>query len=517
MWAIYTRPAITRIDQIISSVTKYMDAIFNERALPNCQFFAKQRLPVSDNYLKEIPMVIKLILSSLLILLCLAKPCYSASSKLALVIGNSDYAEAPLNNPVNDARDMAQALRGLGFEVIIRENQSQEGMNEAAREFGDRLGEGMVGLFFYAGHGMQVKGKNYLIPVQSGIKREDEVPYRAFDVNQLLAKMESAHNGLNLVVLDACRNNPFERSFRSGEEGLAPMDAPTGTLIAYAAKPGTKSKDSDASGNNGLYTGTLLKYIHTMPQLKIEELLKKVRIDVKKASGEQQATWEEGGLENDFCFAGCEFPPIPPIINPISEKNFEPEMVKLPTGISIGKYEVTQGQWRAVMGINPSHFSNCGDNCPVEMVSWNDTQVFIAKLNSMTGKHFRLPTLEEWFHACFGKEQDDGFNFCGNQGSKMSGWTADDSKSETISETMTHPVGEKEPTNFGLYDMIGNVAEHTSSCNNDGNCAGRMIVGWHFETAPWDFGSYFANRTEWFSPTARVKQVGFRIVLDQAR
>jgi len=253
----------------------------------------------------------------LLLLLSLAQPCFAAG-KLALVIGNSTYAEAPLLNPVNDARDMAKALRGLGFEVIIRENQSQEGMNEAAREFGDRLGEGMVGLFYYAGHGMQVKGKNYLIPVQSGIKREDEVPFRAFDVNQLLAKMESAHNGLNLVVLDACRNNPFERSFRSGEEGLAPMDAPTGTLIAYAAKPGTKSKDSDASGNNGLYTGTLLKYINTMPYLKIEELLKKVRLDVKKASGEQQATWEEGGLENDFCFSGCGLSPnLPPALAPI--------------------------------------------------------------------------------------------------------------------------------------------------------------------------------------------------------
>ena len=164
--------------------------------------------------------------------------------RLALVIGNSDYREAPLRNPVNDARSMTRALQKLGFTVIAKENLTQEGMNEAVREFGDRLTSGTVGLFYFAGHGMQVKGKNYLIPIQSGIKCEDEVPYRAFDANQVLAKMDSARNGLNLVILDACRNNPFERSFRAGQEGLAPMDAPSGTLIAYAAKPGMRSKDS---------------------------------------------------------------------------------------------------------------------------------------------------------------------------------------------------------------------------------------------------------------------------------
>ncbi len=228
----------------------------------------------------------------------------SSMKKLALVIGNSNYSEAPLKNPVNDARSIARTLQNLGFTVIAKENLTQEGMNEAVREFGDKLGEGMIGLFYFAGHGMQVKGKNYLIPVNSGIKREDEVPFSAFDANRLLAKMDSAHNGLNLVILDACRNNPFERSFRSGGEGLAPMDAPSGTLIAYAAKPGMKSKDSNSGGNNGLYTGTLLKYLAT-PNLTIESLFKKVRIEVKNSSGGEQVSWEEGGLESDFCFAGC--------------------------------------------------------------------------------------------------------------------------------------------------------------------------------------------------------------------
>ncbi len=241
------------------------------------------------------------------------QPCHAVVRKLALVMGNSHYEEAPLENPVNDARDMANALTGLGFEVILKEDQGKAGMDRAVREFGNRLGEGMVGLFYFAGHGMQVKGKNYLIPVQSGIRREDEVPYNAFDVNQLLAKMDSAHNGLNLVILDACRNNPFERSFRSGLVGLASMDAPMGTLIAYAAKPGTKSKDGTIGGKNGLFTGILLKYMATMPHLPIGELLIKVRTEVKQASGGEQYTWEEGGLENEFCFAGCNRQPTLPV------------------------------------------------------------------------------------------------------------------------------------------------------------------------------------------------------------
>ena len=145
----------------------------------------------------------------------------SKESRVALVIGNGAYESSPLANPVNDARAMASALTTSGFKVTKLENASREQMAVAIREFGDSLIGGGEGLFFFAGHGMQVKGRNYLIPTKSSIQREDEVEYNAIDANAILSKMESAHNRLNIMILDACRNNPFGRSFRSSASGLA--------------------------------------------------------------------------------------------------------------------------------------------------------------------------------------------------------------------------------------------------------------------------------------------------------
>ncbi len=231
----------------------------------------------------------------------------TAIKKLALIIGNQSYGDASLKNSINDAIGMSDALSSLGFEVLAYKDLNQKQMRQVAREFGDRLRQdkNTVGLFYFAGHGMQVEGVNYLIPINTEIEREDEVQSRAFNANDILKKMSSAQNSLNIVILDACRTNPFERSFRSGNEGLAPMNAPKGTLIAYAAKPGTKSKDSDPSGQHGLFTGTLLQYIQK-PGYKIEALFKKVRQEIDKVSKGKQTSWEEGGLLNDFCFNGCE-------------------------------------------------------------------------------------------------------------------------------------------------------------------------------------------------------------------
>lgn len=255
-----------------------------------------------------------------------------ATRKLALVIGNDDYPEAPLRNPLNDARDMAAMLARLGFEVIHEDNRNKQQMEELVRRFGDRLRPGMVGMFYFAGHGIQLKDHNYLIPVQSGIQREDEVPYHAFDVGQLLSKMESAGNNSNLVFLDACRDNPFARGFRSATftGGFSFGDAPSGTLIAYAAKSGMKSKDGDRQ--NGLYTEALLKRMAT-PGLKITDLLIEVRNEVKRATNGSQIPWEEVGLESNFCFAGCgsqppspaPAPEAPPAPRPVSPDAAEQE------------------------------------------------------------------------------------------------------------------------------------------------------------------------------------------------
>jgi hypothetical protein len=219
--------------------------------------------------------------------------------RVAMVIGNSAYELAPLKNPVNDARDIAHALTTLGFEVSYKEDLNQKDMKRAIREFGAQIRKGGVGLFYYAGHGVQVNGVNYLIPVDAKVESEEEVEYECVDAGFVLAQMESAGNTMNIMILDACRNNPFARSFRSPSRGLAQMKAPSGTLIAYATAPGSVASDGNAK--NGIYTQELLKSMLT-PNLSIEEFFKRVRISVRNLTQDKQTPWESSSLTCDFYF-----------------------------------------------------------------------------------------------------------------------------------------------------------------------------------------------------------------------
>lgn len=219
--------------------------------------------------------------------------------KVALVIGNSNYMDAPLKNPVNDATDMAKALKKLGFSVTLKTDADQRTMKQSIRAFGKQLAKGGVGLFYFAGHGIQYSGRNYLIPVHAEVQSEADVEYEAVDAGRVLAQMERAGNNLNIIILDACRNNPFARSFRSADKGLAKMDAPTGSILAYSTAPGSVA--ADGTGRNGLYTSKLLKHMAT-PNVKIENVFKKVRIDVVKDSGKKQTPWESSSLMGDFYF-----------------------------------------------------------------------------------------------------------------------------------------------------------------------------------------------------------------------
>jgi len=220
--------------------------------------------------------------------------------RIALVIGNGAYPTSPLKNPPNDARAVSGTLLGCGFQVQTLVDATLSRMESALRTFGQSLKAGGVGLFYYAGHGMQVKGINYLIPVGADITEEDEVRFKALDADQVLAKMESAANGLNLMILDACRNDPFGRSWhRGGPGGLAQMDAPTGTYIAFATAPGKTA--SDGAGENGLYTQHLLRALQ-QPGLKVEEVFKQVRVGVRQASRDQQVPWDISSLTGEFYF-----------------------------------------------------------------------------------------------------------------------------------------------------------------------------------------------------------------------
>jgi len=224
-----------------------------------------------------------------------------SEKKLALVIGNGNYAVSILSNPENDARAMADVLRKLGFIVIEYENLNQAQIKYVIDDFGLRLKGNDVGLFYYAGHGIQAKGYNYLIPVDAQLKTEEQVEYDCVRADRILALMETSGTKINIIILDACRNNPFERSWTRSTtgKGLAFMSAPRGTLIAYATAPGSTA--SDGSGMNGLYTSALLESIQ-IPDLTIIQMFQNVRNIVTKKSNDQQTPWESTSLTADFYF-----------------------------------------------------------------------------------------------------------------------------------------------------------------------------------------------------------------------
>jgi hypothetical protein len=219
----------------------------------------------------------------------------------ALVIGNATYKSSPLANPVNDARLMETALKASGFQVVKAENVNLRDMRRVVRDFGDRLkASGGVGLFYFAGHGVQVRGENYLISVDSDIRNEDEVADDSLNAQLVLEKMRSAGNRMNLVILDACRNNPFVVKSRAASTGLATMNAPSGSLVAFSTSPGGVS--SDGAGANGLYTRHLARILR-QPGLPVEEVFKQVRSAVRRDSHEQQTPWENTALEGQFYFS----------------------------------------------------------------------------------------------------------------------------------------------------------------------------------------------------------------------
>lgn len=227
-------------------------------------------------------------------------------TRIALVIGNSDYKFAKsLPNPVNDAKDVSDKLRSLGFEVYSGTNQSKQDMMQLIRDFGTRLVQTQgVGLFFYAGHGLQYRGNNYLVPIDADIASEDEIEYESVDVGRLLAKMEAAKNNLNIIILDACRNNPFASKWNVTRDagdggGLAKMDAPSGSYLIFATEPGKVA--SDGEGRNGLFTSSLLNNIDK-PNITLERLTKLVGNEVKEKSKNVQIPWTQGLVLGDFYF-----------------------------------------------------------------------------------------------------------------------------------------------------------------------------------------------------------------------
>lgn len=703
--------------------------------------------------------------------------------RLALVIGNATYKSSPLANPVNDARAMADKLRSLGFDVIQRENLKTREIGAVYREFRSKIQPGGTALVFYAGHGLQFKGQNYFPAVDSDINSEEDVPLQSLNLSQLLDNMEEAKAGVSLVFLDACRDNPFARRFRSATRGLAKVEAASGTLIFYATKPGSVAADGD--GKNGTYTEALLAQM-SEPGVPVELMHKKVINRVVGKTKGKQEPWAEGSLRGDFYFifkgpttvdiqnaldpdaeawkaaealntasayraylesypdgrfaAGAkiklsdpnrlaaEKPAAKPPAEPIAQ-NFRPsgedpesqfwaevkgsgsreyydaylkqypkgkyvalarleikkqddkdkadkaredaerkadqarqeaaqkqlaeqqrqeqqrsehdsweaakagdsvasystylesypkgqfaplaqaarqkaerlavdrekkekqeklaverqaaerekqeaeirrkaaeqerlaaekaakemypgkvfrdcsdcpDMVMIPAGsfdmggtesdekpvhrvtlksFAMGKTEVTQAQWQAVMGSNPSDFKQCGGDCPVENVSWDDAQEFIRRLNAKTGKNYRLPSESEWEYACRAGSRDD---YCGGNNLDAVGWYGAYATPVGNSAKTTNPVARKQANAWGLYDMSGNVWEWTQDCWNasyggapsdgsawtSGSCTQRVARGASWFTGPQYARSAYRSR---YTSTNRYNSVGFRL------
>lgn len=251
--------------------------------------------------------------------------------RVALVIGNAGYKSvAPLKNPVNDATDVAAALKNLGFEVTLGTDLEQREMKRLIREFGQKLKSGGTGLFYYAGHGVQLRGFNYLIPVNAEIASEADIDDLAVNLNLVLGLLDEAGNDLNIIVLDACRNNPFARSVRSAADGLAQVNAPTGTLVAYSTAPGSVAHDG--ANRNGTYTEALLKQMR-VPNLNITEMFQEVRKQVRQQTGGKQVPWESSSLEGNFYFAGRSATPLAPPVT-LNADVPRPKAPATPAGVS---------------------------------------------------------------------------------------------------------------------------------------------------------------------------------------
>ncbi len=236
----------------------------------------------------------------LLLLAALAGTPAHAERRVALVIGNSAYTFGALANPKNDAELMAKTLTAVGFEVTRLIDADQKSMKRAMIEFGRTLrGSDSVGLFYYAGHGVQVDGENYLIPIGAEIKDEREVAVEAVAVGELLKTMERAAARINIAILDACRNNPFASASRSGSRGLARVDAAAGTIVAYATAPGDVA--ADGSGGNSPYAAALASAIGE-GGVPIEDVFKRTRRSVLASTGNKQTPWESSSLTGDFYF-----------------------------------------------------------------------------------------------------------------------------------------------------------------------------------------------------------------------
>jgi formylglycine-generating enzyme required for sulfatase activity len=483
------------------------------------------------------------------------------ASRFALVIGNADYQNvASLKNPVNDATDMATVLKSLGFEVVLKHNADMRTMVNAVQGFGTRLRNGDVGLFYYAGHGLQLRGSNLLVPIGTQIKTGADIEFEAFDVQRVLAQMEHANNnGVNIVILDACRDNPYKGRFisleRSLVRGLARIDSPIGTLIAYATAPGEVA--IDGRGRNGTFTKHLLWALRTIPHLSVTDLLTEVTGKVVEETSRLQVPWQSVSLTQRFCFAQCEvvpscanntFAPGKAFREGLRDGSLGPEMVWIAGGrfqmgdlqgngfanerpvhwisvdkFAMGRYEVTFAEYdkfaQATGRDKPDDKDWGRGNRPVINVSLEDAIAYTEWLSQQTGQTYRLPTEAEWENAARAGTTTDYWwgNKIGSNRANCKGcgsqWDA----------KRTAEVGSFDSNAFGLYDTVGNIWEWTCSeyeekyrgkeqrCADKESTSSRVLRGGSWYNPPKGARVSYRDR-DWNSWWNLQGFVGFRLL-----
>ena len=575
------------------------------------------------------------IAATLLLMACIVwAPAADAAKRVALVIGNDTYATLPdLNNSRTDAKGMAAKLRSLGFDVILKQDVSRRGLFRALADFEGRLKDADVGLVFYAGHGIQADGTNYLVPSDAKIEIEDDLRYEGIKADDFLEVMERAGTPLNIVILDACRDNPLPRRTRSAVRGLTVPVIPKGikgTAIVYSAAPGQTAQDGP-KGGHGVFTGQLLKVLDR-PGLTLERVFKETATLVAAATNGRQDPWINSSVKGDFFFregkatessASGQTPEMlfwqsikdsddpddyadylsqyprgtfaklakrrveklkrtkvavarPPKASTrpkatpavgVYPKRYKPgdtfrdctycpEMVVIPPGsfrmgdlsgigkanerpahdvrigysFAVGRYEVTQEEWKDVMGTaNPSRIR--GHRYPVEQVSWKMAKDFVRRLSAKSGKEYRLLSEAEWeYMARAGSTSKYPFGnseraLCAHaNGADQS--TDYDLRNKSCSDgygKTTSPVGSFAANEFGVHDTVGNVWEWVEDCwhgsysgapsdgsawTSGGGCTNRVLRGGAWNDGPGNLPSAYRN---WFGPSKRYLTNGLRV------